>query len=275
MKIRYLGTAAAEGIPALFCACEKCRKARKLGGRNLRMRSQALIDDRLLIDLGPDLLAHCLRFDIDLTQLHHCLVTHNHEDHFYVNSLYYIRKGCYSTPPEDWTFHVYGNTVITKMVHAAGVTSSSQLQGIPVEPFQPFVVDKYTVTALKALHGSEDPYIYVISDSRKTLLYAHDSDLFPEETWEYIKSSGLRFDLVSMDCTEGAMESIPYQGHMCLGYNIRCKEKLIAMGAADENTIFVSNHFSHNGKDACYDDYAPQAEKAGLLTSYDGMEIEF
>ena len=275
MKIRYLGTAAAEGIPALFCACEKCQKARKLGGKNIRMRAQALIDDALLLDLGPDLLAHSLRFRIDLTRLQHCLITHNHEDHFYEDSLHYIRRGCFSMPPENWIFRVYGNHAIFQRVTAISASSCGQLQGICVEPFKPFAVGPYTVTALKALHGSEDPYIYAISDGSKALLYAHDSDIFPEETWEYIQTQGLRFDLVSLDCTEGAMEDIPYQGHMCLGYNRRCKEKLLEIGAADAHTIFVSNHFSHNGKDACYDDYAPQAEKAGLLTSYDGMEIEF
>ena len=101
MKIRYLGTAAAEGFPALFCACEKCKKARQLGGRNLRMRAHALIDDTLLLDLGPDLLASSLRFGIDLTQLQYCLVTHNHEDHFCGDNLGYIRRGCFSTPPVE------------------------------------------------------------------------------------------------------------------------------------------------------------------------------
>lgn len=32
MEIQYLGTAAAEGLPALFCDCETCRKARNIGG---------------------------------------------------------------------------------------------------------------------------------------------------------------------------------------------------------------------------------------------------
>ena len=35
MKFRYLGTAASEGWPALFCNCEYCLKAKKLGGKNL------------------------------------------------------------------------------------------------------------------------------------------------------------------------------------------------------------------------------------------------
>lgn len=50
MKIKYLGTAAAEGIPAIFCECANCKRSRMLGGKNIRTRSQAIIDDVLLID---------------------------------------------------------------------------------------------------------------------------------------------------------------------------------------------------------------------------------
>ena len=34
MRLFFLGTAAAEGFPGIFCKCERCREARKLGGRN-------------------------------------------------------------------------------------------------------------------------------------------------------------------------------------------------------------------------------------------------
>ena len=50
MKLTYLGTAAAEAVPAIFCNCEICKEARKLGGKNVRTRSQALINDDLLLD---------------------------------------------------------------------------------------------------------------------------------------------------------------------------------------------------------------------------------
>ena len=53
MKIKYLGTAAAEGVPAIFCRCEVCRKSKAAGGRNIRTRSQSIIDDRLLLDFCP------------------------------------------------------------------------------------------------------------------------------------------------------------------------------------------------------------------------------
>ena len=59
MKLTYLGTAAAEGFPAMFCNCEYCKRARESGERrNYRTRSQALINDDLLIDLPADTMAH-------------------------------------------------------------------------------------------------------------------------------------------------------------------------------------------------------------------------
>ena len=37
----------------MFCRCELCEKARALGGKNIRTRSQALVNDDLLLDLPP------------------------------------------------------------------------------------------------------------------------------------------------------------------------------------------------------------------------------
>ena len=47
MIFQYLGTAAAEGWPGLFCDCQACEKARAKGGRNIRTRSQAIVDGGL------------------------------------------------------------------------------------------------------------------------------------------------------------------------------------------------------------------------------------
>ena len=52
MEIQYLGTAAAEGLPALFCGCDICNRARKAGGKEVRTRTQSIVDGRLLIERG-------------------------------------------------------------------------------------------------------------------------------------------------------------------------------------------------------------------------------
>ena len=275
MKLQFLGTAAAEGHPAPFCACEKCRRARILGGRNLRTRSQALVDGKLLIDLNADTLAHTQRYGLDLFRVNHCLITHAHSDHWSPQELVYLKKP-FTHVPEDWDgFTIYGSRDLAPMMEQVAAWNAQGVRHMEVEAFVPFSAGAYTVTALKAHHGTENPFVYAITDGEKTILYGHDTDIFREETWEYLKRSGLRFDLISLDCTEGAMEELPYHGHGCLGRDIRFRALLQEAGAADEHTIFVLNHFSHNGLHACYDDFAPIAAKEGFLTSYDGLVLEF
>lgn len=67
MEFVYLGTAAAEGWPALFCSCNACLQAREKGGRNVRGRSQALVDGELLLDLPADTFSRTLEGRLDLT----------------------------------------------------------------------------------------------------------------------------------------------------------------------------------------------------------------
>ena len=43
MKLQYLGTAAAEGMPAVFCQCPICREAARPGGKDLRIINRAMV----------------------------------------------------------------------------------------------------------------------------------------------------------------------------------------------------------------------------------------
>lgn len=274
MKLRYLGTAAAEGIPALFCACERCKRARELGGKNIRTRSQALLDDTLLIDYPPDSFAHMRDYGIDLSEIHDCVITHAHEDHLYPLDFEYLQWG-FSHPIEGGRgFTVYGSEDVMAEMAKRPEKTREYLHGQYLAPYTPTDVNGYTVTALKAYHGTEHPYIYQISRDGKNLLYAHDTDIFPEETWDYLIARGEKFGLVSLDCTAGSTV-IRYHGHMCLSRNIEVRDRMAANGLCDEKTKFVLNHFSHNGANACYDDMVPIAAAEGFLVSCDGMEIEF
>ena len=60
MKVKYLGTAAREGFPAMFCVCDNCKKAWERGERNIRSRSQVIVDNDLLIDLPGDTFYHAM-----------------------------------------------------------------------------------------------------------------------------------------------------------------------------------------------------------------------
>ena len=98
MQVTFLGTAAAEGIPALWCACEHCAAARRERGRSLRRRSALLIDGRLLIDFGPDIVDAVAQLGLDLSPVRTLLITHDHEDHLHLPSLAIRREGFCATP---------------------------------------------------------------------------------------------------------------------------------------------------------------------------------
>ena len=59
MKIKVLGTAAATSMPLGFCNCDICKKARQNAGKDIRKRSSIIINDEMLIDLGPDSISAC------------------------------------------------------------------------------------------------------------------------------------------------------------------------------------------------------------------------
>lgn len=93
-----IGNRGGGGMPAMFCDCEKCRKATMLGGRNIRSRSQAIVNDRLLIDFPCDTFYHLNLNHIDITKINHCIITHAHSDHYYEEDFNNIWAG--SHPPE-------------------------------------------------------------------------------------------------------------------------------------------------------------------------------
>ena len=118
MKIRYFGTAAYEGVPALFCNCETCLKARKNGGKDLRTRSQALVNDDLLIEFNPDTVAHYQKYLFDWAKIGYCLITHSHSDHFYPADLEMLVHPGYTHDVSPVAFYAgksYGGIEVTNV----------------------------------------------------------------------------------------------------------------------------------------------------------------
>jgi len=270
MKFKYLGTAAAECWPALFCSCDNCQRAREAGGKNIRTRSQALVGDDLLIDLPPDTYMHAINYGLNLGKIRHIIFTHAHSDHFYPHDLHrtYPPYAHGETDGHIAQIKIYGNETIN--AHASEFESHGDILNFNVvSPFETFRAGKYSITPLKADHdSSQNCVIYIISDGKSQMLYAHDTGYFPDETWDYLQ--GAKFDFVSLDATYGMMDS--RRGHMGITAGFEVKERFLDMGIANGQTVFCFNHFSHNGK-KIYDELVPIAAKMGFLVSFDGMEL--
>lgn len=277
MRLQYLGTAAAEGVPAIFCTCETCRRARKLGGKNIRTRSQALIDGKLLIDFPADTYYHSIRDGIDLTHIHNIINTHPHEDHLYPNELVNYKRGIATLPDDHPTFHFWGGNEMARIL--SPFADAPRMQGRvklhEFTAFSPTEIDGYTVTALPAHHGTETPYIYMIEKDGKTLLYTHDTGAIDDKVWAYFEKVKPHFDLISFDCTKGnsTSDKATNHSHMGLGDIKVLKENLVAADYCDEHTRYIVNHFSHNWPSINYEDRTVY-EAEGFIMSYDGMVVE-
>ncbi len=274
MQIKFLGTAAAEGWPGLFCDCDHCRRAVAAGGRNVRTRSQAVVDDRLLIDFGPDTYHHVLVGGLDLKSVTHCLITHSHSDHLYAKD-FAMRPGVYGHRQTRHGLAIYATVpaylliepVVTKNFDEEDPTTCHLIRA-----FQPFFAGDYAVTPLEADHGpTTEPVIYAIEKDGRSLLYAHDTGYFPDVTWQYMLEQKMVFDLVTLDCTNIQLPG--RQNHMGLAACTEVKERLLAEGLAHQDTTFVVNHFSHNGG-LIHDELVPVAGELGFLVAYDGCTMK-
>lgn len=272
MKIQFLGTAAAEGMPAIFCNCAVCQEARRLGGRNIRTRSQTLIDDQLLIDLPADTYMHFLMNGIQGDRIGHLLITHSHEDHLYPAELD-LRHPPFGHDQRVPELKIHcGEGAYAKISRFS--TPEMNVSVEKLAHFESVSFDGYTVTALPARHFPGDGAQFYVIEGEKTVLYAHDTGYFYEEVFDFIEKRGFRFDLVSMDCTNVDIPINDEGTHMGIDNIRRVLERLTALGAVDSRTVRVINHFSHNGNPLQHV-LEERVKDLGYVVAYDGLCLEF
>ena len=278
MKFQYLGTAAAEGFPAVFCNCEYCQKAREIGGKNYRTRSQSIINNELLMDFPPDTLSHFHMQGIRGDQIKYIVFTHSHADHYYATDL--LRHGgCYAHNMEQETLGIVASEKLLERIQSdvAGAKAGNQYEFFLAKPFEPMALGEYTLIPFPARHAGDSEgkaaLFYAIRYQGKTILYAHDTGLFFDEVFDYIKENKLYFDMISLDCTNGHLVFKPTGSHMGLAINKMVFDRLQEIGAVDEKTICYVNHFSHNGN-PLHEVISESAAEIGFKTSYDGLTVE-
>jgi phosphoribosyl 1,2-cyclic phosphate phosphodiesterase len=274
MKITYFGTSASEAWPAMFCNCEACKKARELREKNLRTRHQALIDESLLLDFPPDTNYHIQQYGLDLRKVKTLLVTHSHPDHFYPFDLANRSSQFTNGKSNLEILDIYGNAAVKKLFFSAmegfeGIDTVIRFHEIA--PFDTFATtDGYSVTALEADHEKrEQSLIYKIEKNHKQILFAHDTGIFPEATWEYLR--GNYFDYISLDCT-GLLHDWR-SGHMGFKAVKMTCERLRRMNCIDDNTIVALSHFAH-GDGLTHERITEIAEKSGYIAAYDTFACE-
>ena len=282
MKVQYLGTGAAEGVPAVFCNCEYCRGLRVRmaagrAGREVRSRSQVILDGELSVDFPPDAYSHSLAHGVDLSAIKYLLVTHSHMDHFYAHD-FILRGYKYAHEMTEAQLTIFGNAEVcsvfredTRREMKDSVAPNIDLR--TVGAYQELAFEDWRAYTFPAQHSSKEPLLYLIERGGKRVLHLTDTGKLPDESMDFLKALKKRADLVTFDCTFLWDKTEPGARHMGLDEVSYTVGRLERAGIADERTKKVITHFSHNSTPTA--EAVARAEREfGFIAAYDGMMLE-
>ena len=283
MNITFLGTAAGSSYPLAFCNCDNCCQARSNQGKDLRKRSSIIVDDDLLIDMGPDAVSASLVYKKSMSDISVWLQTHAHSDHFDPQHL------CTRVPEFEGhnisklQLFASGGSInrMSKMLSNEGFVKNIDghaekqrlnLDVFVIKPYEKYTVQNYEIIAFPANHDPEvEPLIFALTKAGKTLLYAADTDYFNEKVWDYFIDSKITFDIIVMDHTYGFQ--VDGSGHMNADRFIDHVSKFKQHALLAESSRIFATHISHKGNSS-HDILSKQAKKYGYEIAYDGLTVE-
>lgn len=249
MKIKFLGTSAGWPLPRLGCRCEICTSK---DPKDKRTRTQLLVNDFLLLDVGIDTYQHLAKPDVDPTKIKFAAITHEHGDHtlgFWDLSHIYTSKDKVSVIIHPSTFSKVRNLFFP-----------GKYKILKTEAGSPIKIDGISLTLLPVQHTNSS-FGILVSEGGKRLFYAPDMKILPQETFTKLKG----VDLLAVD---GSELRIKTPNHQTIEEGINLGKKLAA-----KKIYFV--HIGHR--------ILPHEELNKLVkneggvqfnTAYDGLEAD-
>ncbi|OQW85900.1 MAG: phosphonate metabolism protein PhnP [Rhodoferax ferrireducens] len=211
MRVTFLGTGDAGGVPLYGCNCPACTRARAVTDFQ-RRPCTALVesgDSRILIDAGLTDLAE--RFPPG--SLSAIVLTHFHPDH--VQGLFHLRWGTgdripvYGPPDAEGCADLYKNHGL--------------LEFRRLSKFEPVTLGKLTLTPLPLIH-SKVTFGYAIEDSgSQRFAYLTDTVGLPAQTEQFLRA--WQPGLVALDCTHPPQGDFP-RNHNDVGLALAIAETL-------------------------------------------------
>lgn len=237
---------------------------------HIRARATALVNDDLLIDLGPDLFSAANRLRLYLGGLKVLLLTHRHEDHWLPQNLLWRSPGFTATPLE--MLILYGPSDALDALTDEH-TESAQLRYQCVRGGDQWQAAGYRITAIPATHGGGtlEGLLYVIEADGHRLFYATDTAPLGEAAWEVLRPLA-PLDLILLDATSGHQSGGEAHHGMEQFLSTKAqfeKEGLLASG----HTRLFAHHFSHNGG-MTHPELVEAYGQHDVGVAYDGLTLD-
>lgn len=268
MKLHLLGTGGADGIPSFFGRAELSDYAREHGGKDIRTRSGTVIDGVLKIDFGPDTFAQAVAQRLTPADWKWVVVTHSHYDHFDPGQLQYCLPPF--VPDATSAPEVLGNNHVLQALAQAFPDSGSIATRL-IESFVSVPAGDYLVTPISAYHKlDEDSVNLMIERDGKRLLYATDTGVYQQPTWDFI--TGKRFDCVVIEATDGFNPS-DYWGHLSCEEVVGMVGRMRGLSCVDDDTQVVTTHHAASGR-ATHAQLEEFFTPHGITVGYDGVSLE-
>ncbi len=194
MRLTFLGTGSAGGVPLYGCHCSACARALVLKD-HIRKPCSVLVETentRILIDAGlTDLHERFLPESLDAI-----LLTHFHVDH--VQGLFHLRWGVghqipvYTSDDEEGCADLYKYPGIL------------EFHKVPI--FKPFMIEDIQIVPVPLMH-SKPTNGYVISKSGINTAYLTDTKGLQTETTDYLQQHPVK--TLILDCTYSPKHTVP------------------------------------------------------------------
>ncbi len=286
MHLTFLGTGAATACPLPFCRCPVCVSARTgQSPQDIRRRSSLLINDDLLIDLGPDCVQAMHACGKDLTAVRTVLITHAHSDHF--------DPGHFATRLADYACEA--PTPLTVVCSETGLHRISdyidreergarldtavgrarlRVEARACAVGETFLAGRYRITGLYSAHDkSVDSRLYVIDDSNTRILYATDTPPLDADFYAALDAVG-PVDCAIVDHTYGPdAPDQPRTDHMSAHDVSRFAAALRAHGLLRPGSRILATHISHEGT-PLHDTLETYAAAHDYRIAWDGLQLD-
>ena len=244
-----------------------------------------MINDDLLVDIGPDIATASFEHQVALAGIGICLQTHPHTDHLDLEFLL-SRHADYGTAVSGDLLLVGSNETLRAIdalvsrqsaygsIFDPETQSALHIGLLSLAPYQAYSVGDYHITGYPANHGNDQGFLlYSIVRGDHAVFYGTDTSVLSEEVWKHLQQQRIRYDVVILDHTYGIGHESGPGDHLASKDVAAHADRFRECGLLKDNGVVYATHLSHEGnlEHDALDEYA---REHGYRVAYDGLHLQ-